>query len=147
MACALMPTNYFVVVLPNRQMKRVVRLTACNYERCDTRGPGVTVTEDLVLPWLQRTWCHCYRGPGVVMVTEDLVSWLQRTWCTAMRSWWGRPTTASCRWRRSTARAWGRRVSSWRGWGSTTSTTIWTPSSSAGIHLFLRAPLVFILSS
>ena len=35
MACALMPTNYFVVVvLPSRQIKRVVRLTACNYERC-----------------------------------------------------------------------------------------------------------------
>ena len=34
-ACALMPTNYFVVVvLPSRQIKRVVRLTACNYERC-----------------------------------------------------------------------------------------------------------------
>ena len=32
MACALMPTNYFVVVLPSRQIKRVVRLTACNYE-------------------------------------------------------------------------------------------------------------------
>ena len=30
-----MPTNYFVVVvLPNRQIKRVGRLTACNYERC-----------------------------------------------------------------------------------------------------------------
>ena len=27
------PTNYFVVVLPSRQIKRVVRLTACNYER------------------------------------------------------------------------------------------------------------------
>ena len=35
MACAQMPTNYFVVVvLPCRQIKRVVRLTACNYERC-----------------------------------------------------------------------------------------------------------------
>ena len=35
MACALMPTNYFVVVvLPSRQIKRVARLTACNYERC-----------------------------------------------------------------------------------------------------------------
>ena len=34
MACALMPTNYFVVVLPSRQIKRVVRLTACNYKRC-----------------------------------------------------------------------------------------------------------------
>ena len=35
MARALMPTNYFVVVvLPSRQIKRVVRLTACNYERC-----------------------------------------------------------------------------------------------------------------
>ena len=35
MACALMPTNYFVVVvLPSRQITRVVRLTACNYERC-----------------------------------------------------------------------------------------------------------------
>ena len=35
MACALMPTNYFVVVvLPSRQIKRVVRLTACDYERC-----------------------------------------------------------------------------------------------------------------
>ena len=35
MACALMPTNYSVViVLPSRQTKRVVRLTACNYERC-----------------------------------------------------------------------------------------------------------------
>ena len=35
MACAVMPTNYFVVVvLPSRQIKRVVRLTACNYERC-----------------------------------------------------------------------------------------------------------------
>ena len=35
MAYALMPTNYFVVViLPSRQIKRVVRLTACNYERC-----------------------------------------------------------------------------------------------------------------
>ena len=34
MACALMPTNYFAVVLPSRQNKRVVRLTACNYERC-----------------------------------------------------------------------------------------------------------------
>ena len=32
MACALMQTNYFVVVvLPSRQIKRVVRLTACNY--------------------------------------------------------------------------------------------------------------------
>ena len=29
-----MPTNYFVVVLPSQQIKRVVRLTACNYERC-----------------------------------------------------------------------------------------------------------------
>ena len=30
MACALMPTNYFVVVvLPSRQIKRVVKLTAC----------------------------------------------------------------------------------------------------------------------
>ena len=36
MACALMPTNYFVVVIiPSRQIKRVVRLTACNYERCE----------------------------------------------------------------------------------------------------------------
>ena len=35
MACALMPTNYFVVVvLPSRQIKPAVRLTACNYERC-----------------------------------------------------------------------------------------------------------------
>ena len=35
MACVLMPTNYFaVVVLPSRHMKQVVRLTACNYERC-----------------------------------------------------------------------------------------------------------------
>ena len=35
MACALMPTNYcVVVVLPSRQIKRVVRLTACTYERC-----------------------------------------------------------------------------------------------------------------
>ena len=35
MACALMPTNYFVVVvLPSRKIKRVARLTACNYERC-----------------------------------------------------------------------------------------------------------------
>ena len=35
MACALMPTNYFVVVvLPSRQIRRVVRLTACNYGRC-----------------------------------------------------------------------------------------------------------------
>ena len=35
MTCALMPTNYFVVVaLPSRQIKRVVRLMACNYERC-----------------------------------------------------------------------------------------------------------------
>ena len=33
-ACALMATNYFVVVLPSQQSKRVVRLTACNYERC-----------------------------------------------------------------------------------------------------------------
>ena len=32
MACALKQTNYFVVVLPSRQIKRVVRLTACNYE-------------------------------------------------------------------------------------------------------------------
>ena len=32
--CPLMPTNYFVVVLLSRQIKRVVRLTACNYERC-----------------------------------------------------------------------------------------------------------------
>ena len=31
MACALIPTNYFVVVLTSRQIKRVVRLTACNY--------------------------------------------------------------------------------------------------------------------
>ena len=34
MACALMPTNYFVVILPSRQIKRIVRLTTCNYERC-----------------------------------------------------------------------------------------------------------------
>ena len=35
MSCALMPTNYFVVVvLPSQQIKRVARLTACNYERC-----------------------------------------------------------------------------------------------------------------
>ena len=35
MACALMPTNCFVVVvLPSRQIERAVRLTACNYERC-----------------------------------------------------------------------------------------------------------------
>ena len=34
MACALMPINYFVVVLPSRQIKRVVRVTTCNYERC-----------------------------------------------------------------------------------------------------------------
>ena len=35
MACALMPTNYFVaVVLPSWQIKRVVRLTVCNYEPC-----------------------------------------------------------------------------------------------------------------
>ena len=35
MACALMPINYFVVVvLPSRQTKRVARLMACNYERC-----------------------------------------------------------------------------------------------------------------
>ena len=35
MACALMPTNYFVVVvLPSQQFKRVVRLTACNYGSC-----------------------------------------------------------------------------------------------------------------
>ena len=37
MACTLMPTNYFVV-LPSRQIKRIVRVTACNYERyvfCD----------------------------------------------------------------------------------------------------------------
>ena len=34
-ACALMPTNYFVVVvLPNRQIKRVARLAAYCYERC-----------------------------------------------------------------------------------------------------------------
>ena len=32
MTCALMPTNCFVVVLPSRQIKPVVRLTACNYE-------------------------------------------------------------------------------------------------------------------
>ena len=35
MACALMPTNYFVIVVSQSpQIKRVVRLTACNYERC-----------------------------------------------------------------------------------------------------------------
>ena len=35
MTCALMPTNYFVVVvLPSRQIKWVVRLMDCNYERC-----------------------------------------------------------------------------------------------------------------
>ena len=35
MACALMPTNYLVVVvLLSRQIKPVVRPTACNYERC-----------------------------------------------------------------------------------------------------------------
>ena len=35
MVCALMPINYFVVVvLPSRQIKPVVRLAACNYERC-----------------------------------------------------------------------------------------------------------------
>ena len=35
MPCSLMPTNYFVVVVfPSRQIKSVVRLTACNYERC-----------------------------------------------------------------------------------------------------------------
>ena len=35
MACTLMPTTYFVVlVLPSRQIKRVVRLTAYNYECC-----------------------------------------------------------------------------------------------------------------
>ena len=33
MACALMPTNYFVVVSPSRQIKQVVRLMACNDER------------------------------------------------------------------------------------------------------------------
>ena len=34
-ACALNPTNYFVVVvLPSRQIKRVARLAASNYERC-----------------------------------------------------------------------------------------------------------------
>ena len=35
MTCALMPTNYVVVVvLPSGQIKRVARLTACNYECC-----------------------------------------------------------------------------------------------------------------
>ena len=34
MACALMQSNYFVVVLPSRQIKQVVRLTACSYECC-----------------------------------------------------------------------------------------------------------------
>ena len=38
MACALMPSFcqliIVVVVLPSRQIKRVVRMTACNYERC-----------------------------------------------------------------------------------------------------------------
>ena len=35
MACTLMPTDYFVVVvLPSQQIKQVVRLTACTYERC-----------------------------------------------------------------------------------------------------------------
>ena len=35
MECALMPTNYVVVVvLPSRQIKRVIRLTAYNYEHC-----------------------------------------------------------------------------------------------------------------
>ena len=29
-----LPTNYFVIVLPSRQIKQVIRLTACNYERC-----------------------------------------------------------------------------------------------------------------
>ena len=34
-ACALVPTNYFVVVvLQSRQIKQVARLTTCNYERC-----------------------------------------------------------------------------------------------------------------
>ena len=35
MACALMPTNYFVVVvLPSRKINRVAKLMACNYQRC-----------------------------------------------------------------------------------------------------------------
>ena len=35
MACALNPTNYFVVVvLSSPQLKRVIKLTACNYELC-----------------------------------------------------------------------------------------------------------------
>ena len=35
-ACALMTTNYsIVVVLLNGQIKRVARLTSCNYKRCD----------------------------------------------------------------------------------------------------------------
>ena len=35
MACILMQAKYFVVVaLPSRHIKRVVKLTACNYERC-----------------------------------------------------------------------------------------------------------------
>ena len=35
MVCALVPTNHFVVaILPSRQIKRVVRLTTCNYGRC-----------------------------------------------------------------------------------------------------------------
>ena len=35
MSCARMRLNYFVVdVLPSRQIKRVARLPACNYDRC-----------------------------------------------------------------------------------------------------------------
>ena len=35
MSCTRMRLHYFVVVvLPSRQIKRVARPTACNYERC-----------------------------------------------------------------------------------------------------------------
>ena len=46
MSCARIRPNYFVmVVLPSRQIKRVARPTACNYERCVfvTVFPGLEI--------------------------------------------------------------------------------------------------------
>ena len=79
MSCVQMQLNYFVVVLlPSRQIKRVARPTACNYERYafealffgehDQSMRGVTVTLNCIFYWpdlgLGLAWGRSWSGPG-----------------------------------------------------------------------------------